>query len=279
MRDARQEFLELLDFYQRDDVRSLDLLWVDPSDSSAGGELTVLTLTAREPQARVLIQNAAVAIGRMMDHLIWLHEYDENAQSTQRALLWQALRDYKGSLFLACAGRYRQAQMVRRTALEVAVAGTCFEGNWEKMATWLYEADGYPGWRQFQKAIQDTFPSMAPDVFDTILSPERYKALSKIIHTIRAGDVERSILRGYSLHPWSSAFELDSLLQWYIGLIKDLLFIGWVIIELWPEEHLDEYVIDIPDLLADIVNGQIFDPYFDSDAVVDVPEKWDVAEM
>lgn len=135
---------------------------------------------------------------------------------------WQALGDLKSSFLLAFCGRYRQAFIVMRSALELLTYGLYFQLKmWaeEPLDDWKDWWNGKLRWSRVVKYLEDK--NLLSKGEAKRLMKLYYETLSKTVHTTSRGSVMRTI-EGKSelIRPASSHIDLDELKEWFNCLLE-----------------------------------------------------------
>lgn len=259
-----------IEFDKQDELPALNFFWDDPQQYQAGGELRILELTKDNEHTRTLIENSAVVIGEVSDFLFWiLREYEDDLpHALLHGFCWQALRDLRASMFLALCGRYRQANMLHRSAVETTAYGVYFEPKPDEKgeyaengeyAAWISGKGGdeVPSFGDVKQAVRKLDPPMSKDIADYL--GRRWGEVSTVIHAPRGGDIDKVMHteEGKSpIHPWSAYFDVEQAKQWYENFINDVFFVGYVITQFWNLEEADVTSF-LPRFYEDVSDGRV----------------------
>lgn len=158
------------------------------------GEFTIIQKTKENEESRIIIENVAACIGEVSDMLTGiLKESDELPHSLLHGFSWQSLRDIKTSMYLAISGECRQANVLRRGALEVAGYGVYFETNTEiddEFKSWVSREDKeWPHINEVKEALAEMDIEESERFAEEFV--ERRRKLHKYVHTFYGGDVEK----------------------------------------------------------------------------------------
>lgn len=239
-----------IEFGSEDQYPALDLYWTDEISEEddiadvAGGELRIIEATADNEVGQTVFENAAAIIGEIHDILVEiLARESELSHATLHFCSLHALRDFKSAMFLAMAGRYRQATILHRSALEVTAHGAYFEieGDDGAFEAWVEgKAGNAPNTSDLKSALSKLDYPEADDLADHY--GRRHGDLSTMSHSFIGGDIER-VVDGEDerppLHGWSAYFDLDDLLEWYADFVNDCYFVYYLLGYFWDFEEVE----------------------------------------
>lgn len=245
----------------------LQLDWQDPKpeETISGGENRVIRETLNHDKAKLLSTNTAHVLQAISNALTEQLETNKETVDSETALtlLWQSVRDFNTSLYLAISGRYRHAHIVRRSALEVSAYALYFEENPDDEDTWDKWVGEKPGGtstnklkEEMEDVLKETFKNeFAEKTVEEIFNENRTD-LHKFVHSIVGGEIERFIdgdnKEASPIHPWSSYFDYEQFKNWYVDFISDMQFLNIIIHKYWDiegEKGIREETHQILDLI------------------------------
>jgi len=216
-------FMPCLDLYRKDEIRG----------EEAGGELHILNLSLSSPIGSAIYHNSGLLLGSLEDILVDLVKENEIffKKKYLHIFLWHSLRDLKASIFIAFCGRYRQALMTLRSALEIVFAGVYLQSLEDEGKKDKLEKE----WQRWWKKKSSLFSEGLKVVSERRLLNQQevgklYGVLSKAVHKLVRDEWELIINKDKNPSRPSSAFYNEEFIQdWFdkliqvVRIIKDIL--------------------------------------------------------
>lgn len=220
-------FIPSLDFYRQDEVRKED----------AGGELRILNLTLTSPAGMATYHNAGGLLGSLEDIFIGLGKELLSNKAWMEMFLWHSVRDLRTSAFFAFCGRYRQAFMVLRSALELIFTGIYFQNLEDKGDRGKLENEWQQWWKKKSKSFGEGLrTSMKAGLLSKGVRKDAgrlYSDLSKAVHTLVRDEYEMIVDKDRSpARPASSFFNPEFLEEWFGILLRIIVIIREMILAL-----------------------------------------------
>jgi hypothetical protein len=257
------------------DILPLDLEWEDPMPKEivAGGESRIVEETLSDKRSESMARKAGVSLQVVSQVLteqinMW-GENEELESGTAHMILWQSVKDFKTSFYLALSGRYRQANIIRRSALELAGYSVYFEENKDKeeFENWAGKNDGKnkhgPGIGEVRTELKSTLSDLMDDAeraeyFKENVFEDRRTDLHKHVHSFVGGEIEDFVddenKEDFPTHPWSSYFDYDRFKEWYLDFVSDMYLIFVLEHNYWKmtdETHNHLHIVETVKDLAD----------------------------
>jgi hypothetical protein len=222
-------FMPSLDLYRTDEVRK-----------DAGGELYILGSLVNEPQALAIYHNTGGLIGSLEEILVDCQELIET-MTCIHMFMWHSIRDLKASAFLAFSGRYRQALMVLRSALELIFAGIYFQ-----------ELNDCNGEEKLNNEWVKWWKGKKTDVFSKgkiyavkkgfltkeagEIAGQLYGELSKAVHGLIRDEFEEIDRKDKKpARPASAFYDIEFLKDWFKYLLQIVTIVQYVARSLSPQ--------------------------------------------
>jgi hypothetical protein len=263
------------------EILPLNLDWEDPMPKEivAGGESRIVKETLSDKRSESMARKSGVclqAVSQVLTEQINISEDEELEAGTAHMILWQSVKDFKTSFYLALSGRYRQANIIRRSALELAGYGVYFEENQdseEEFENWTGKNDGKnkrgPGISEVKSELKSTLSDLMDDAeraeyFKNNVFEDRRTDLHKHVHSFVGGEIEDFVdeenKEDFPTHPWSSYFDYDRFKEWYLNFVSDMYLLFVLEHNYWKmtdETHNRLHIVETVKDLAD--EGQTLD--------------------
>lgn len=260
------------------DIPALDPDWNGENRESGGGELFVVQETMKNPDMRVLIENAGVCYHSLSELVAATGYQDAPSESMVHSLCWQALRDLKTSMFLAMSGRYRSANFVQRGVIELIGSGIYYEKQisseteegWEDVRDWIRNEENGPAFKHIKGALTDVVPYLGELIYTTL--EENQDARNLRIHTPVGGQVHDILFSDDDrilTRPWCSHLNERELKAWYVGYMTDIYLISAIVAEYFDFDSVSDSFEYITQCYEDLAGEEVAEG-IKTDHVVDL---------
>ena len=216
---------------------SLNLFRPDEIRKDAGGELYNFGLTINEPQTMAIYHNVGGLIGSLEEILVDCQEFIKT-MTYVHMFMWHSVRDLKASAFLSFSGRYRQALMVLRSALELLFIGIYFQtlndrngkelerewDNWRKGKKGSYFSKGKA--YALEKRLLTTEAKNVPG--------RLYNKLSKAVHGLIRDELEEIMKDKKPARPASAFYDIEFLKDWFKYFLQIVTIVQGIVQSLSP---------------------------------------------